>query len=51
VLVRDNARPKGSDAEVYFTGATLWTVRDDKIARVEFYWDRADAHRAVGMED
>jgi len=32
VLTRDRARPKGSDAEVSFLGAPVWTVRDGKVA-------------------
>lgn len=49
VLTRDYARPKGTDAEVYFSGAPVWTVRDGKIARIEFYWDRAEGLRAAGL--
>jgi ketosteroid isomerase-like protein len=49
VLTRDYARPKGTDAELYFSGATVWTVRDGKIARIEFYWNRADGLAAAGM--
>ena len=50
VPTRDNACPKGSDAEVSFLGASVWTVRDAKVARIEFYWDRAEALQAVGLE-
>jgi ketosteroid isomerase-like protein len=49
VLARDYARPKGTDAEVYFSGAPIWTVRDGKIARIEFYWNRAEGLRAAGL--
>jgi ketosteroid isomerase-like protein len=50
VLSRDYARPKGTDAEVYFIGAPVWTVRDGKIARIEFYWNRAEGLQAAGLK-
>jgi ketosteroid isomerase-like protein len=50
VLTRDYGCPKGADAEVYFSGAPVWTVRDGKIARIEFYWNRAEGLQAVGLE-
>jgi ketosteroid isomerase-like protein len=49
VLTRDHARPNGSDAEVYFSGAPVWTVRDGKVARIEFYWNRAEGLAAAGL--
>src|SRR5690242_1506143 len=50
-LNRDYGRPRGSSAETEFVGATVWTVREGKVARIEFYWDRAEALKAVGLED
>ena len=50
VLTRDQARPKGSDVEVSFLGAPVWTVRDGKVARIEFYWNRAEGLAAAGLE-
>ena len=41
----------GSQAEVENTVASVWTVRDGKIARVEFYVDRTEALKAVGLEE
>jgi ketosteroid isomerase-like protein len=50
VLTRDHACPKGADAaEVYFAGAPVWTVRDGKVARVEFYFHRAEGFAAAGL--
>jgi len=49
VLTRDHARPKGAQAEVYFEGAPVWTVRDGKVARIEFYWNRAEGLAAAGL--
>jgi ketosteroid isomerase-like protein len=42
---------EGSAAEVKLTTGNVWTVRDGKIARVEFYIDRADALKAVGLAE
>ena len=48
VLTRDHARPKGATAEVDFLGAPIWTVRDGKLARIEFYFNRAEGLAAAG---
>ena len=50
VLTRDHARPKGSDAEVSFLGAPVWTLRGGKLARIEFYWNRDEGIAAAGLE-
>ncbi len=49
VLTRDHARPKGSSADVDFLGAPVWTVRDGKVARIEFYFNRAEGLAAAGL--
>jgi ketosteroid isomerase-like protein len=49
VLTRDHACPKGAEAEVYFAGAPVWTVRDGKVARIEFYFNRAEGFAAAGL--
>jgi ketosteroid isomerase-like protein len=49
VLTRDHAFPKGAEAEVYFVGAPIWTVRDGKVARIEFYWNRDEGLAAAGL--
>ena len=51
VLTRDYGRPKGANAEVYFVGAPVWTVRDGKVARIEFYWNRAEGLAAAGLSE
>jgi ketosteroid isomerase-like protein len=51
VLVREFARRESTGPEVPFNGAAVWTVHDGKIARVEFYPDRAEALRAVDLEE
>lgn len=49
VLTCDHARPKGVNAEVDFLGAPVWTVRDGKVARIEFYFNRAEGLAAAGL--
>jgi ketosteroid isomerase-like protein len=49
VLAHVFGRLEGSQAEVENTVASVWTLRDGKIARVEFYIDRAEALKAVGL--
>ena len=51
VLTRDHARPKGTNAEVDFLGAPVWTLRDGKVSRIEFYWNRAEGLAAAGLEE
>ena len=51
VLTRDYARPKGASADVYFSGAPVWTVRERKVARIEFYWNRTEGLAAVGLTE
>ncbi len=51
-LVRDFGRLPGADKEVDFRGCTVWTVREGRIARAEFFTaDRADAFKAAGLEE
>ena len=50
VLVRDFARRDETMPEVELISGAVWTVRDGEIAWVEFYLDRADALKAVGLE-
>jgi ketosteroid isomerase-like protein len=51
VLAHVFGRLEGSQAEVENTVATVWTVRDGSITRGEFYLDRAEALKAVGLEE
>ena len=47
--MRDFGRRSQSAKEVAFPAAAVWTVRDRKIARVEFYPDRRTALDAAGL--
>jgi ketosteroid isomerase-like protein len=52
VFAREGGRGKGSGIAVQ-TNPTghLWTVRDGRPARLESYWERANALRAVGLAE
>ena len=50
-LVRDYERRAPDDPEVEMIAAAVWTLRDGKVARVEFYADRAAALKAVGLAE
>lgn len=51
VLTHDRALPKGSGAEVNFIGAPVWTLRGEKVARIEFYFNRDEGLKAVGLAE
>ena len=51
VLVHDYGRHEGSTEEVRIDGSGLWTVRDGKIARMEFFAHRSEAFEAAGLEE
>jgi hypothetical protein len=43
--------PKGSAQEVKSENVGVWTVRERKLARVDFYPTRADAISAMGLSE
>ncbi len=49
VLVRDFARREPEMPEVELVSGAVWTVRDGKVAWVEFFPDRDSALKAVGL--
>jgi ketosteroid isomerase-like protein len=51
LLQKSSGRMGDSAAEVHLSPGVVWTVRDAKIARFEVYADRADALKAVGLEE
>jgi len=51
VLSHDYGRRLASDAEVALVGTALWTVRDGKVAAAEFFPNRAEALKAVGLAE
>ena len=52
VLAREGGRGKGSGIAVQ-TNPTghLWTIRDGRPVRMDSYWERANALRALGLEE
>jgi ketosteroid isomerase-like protein len=51
MLVCDFGRREGSAAEVKSNNAAIWTIRDGKVARAEFYADRDWARKDVGPRE
>ena len=51
VLFRDHGRRKDLAADVEARGASVYTVRDGKVARVEFNPNRDEALEAVGLSE
>ena len=51
VLVRLYGRIVGAEHEVETLAAGIFVVRDGKVARAEFYADRARALEAVGLSE
>jgi ketosteroid isomerase-like protein len=47
VFSRDFGRRPGMEEEVELKGSAVWTVRDGKVARAEFFTDRAKALEAA----
>ncbi len=50
-IVRDRARPKGSNAVIDNEFAHLWTLRDGLIIRFEAFTERAEALEAAGLSE
>jgi hypothetical protein len=51
VLVRDYDRRKGMEREVDAKGVAVYAFHGDKVARVEFHFDREEGIAAVGLRD
>jgi ketosteroid isomerase-like protein len=51
VLTRDYGRRAGMAIEVSVMGAAVWTLRDGKIAKADFYVNRSDALEAAGLSE
>jgi ketosteroid isomerase-like protein len=49
-LIRDRARRADMDAEIELTAGSVWTIRDGRIARIEFC-TREDALSAAGLSE
>ena len=51
VLHSSYGRLEGSTLEVKLSPGNVWTLRDGKIARVEYYAHRDEALKAVALEE
>ena len=51
VFSRDFGRRRGMTDEVEMKGISVWTVRDGKVSRAEFFPDPTDALKAVGLSE
>ena len=50
LFVRDFGCRPGSSQDVVQNAASVWTLREGKVLRAEFYADRTTALEAVGLE-
>jgi len=50
LLIRDYGRRESRAEEVAMNGTAIWTIRDGKMARAEFYPIRHEAFKAAGLE-
>jgi ketosteroid isomerase-like protein len=51
VQTRDHGRRKDLAAAVELLGTAVYTVRDGKVARIEYYSNRDEALEAVGLAE
>jgi ketosteroid isomerase-like protein len=51
VLLRDRGRLRGNTEEIEQVGASVWTVRDRKVSRIDFYPNREQALEAAGLRE
>jgi ketosteroid isomerase-like protein len=51
MIVNDFGRRDGSPIEIKSNNAAIWTIRDGKVARAEFYADRDWARKDVGLAE
>ena len=51
LLTHDHGRREGAAQEVKVDGSAVWTVRDGKIARADFFPARSEAFKAAGLAE
>jgi hypothetical protein len=49
VITRGRGRSSGIDTEIRQYG--VWTIRDDKIVRVAWFYSREEAFEAAGLRE
>ena len=50
VLIRDHVRPRGGGG-IESLGCNLWTLRDGKVARIDFFPTRSQGLEAAGLRE
>jgi ketosteroid isomerase-like protein len=50
-VVSSQGRGRASGAEVKWTHFGVWTIRDEKVTRVEWFGTREEALEAVGLRE
>jgi SnoaL-like domain len=51
VLIRDHVRPREGESEIESLGCNLWTLRDRKVVRIDFYPVRSEGLKAAGLRE
>jgi ketosteroid isomerase-like protein len=51
LTAQGKGRQKGTDVDVTIDMASVWTLRDGKILRLEQYFDRRKAEQAAGLRE
>jgi hypothetical protein len=51
VLLRDHVRPREAESEIESLGCNLWTLRDGKVVRIDFYPVRSEGLKAAGLRE
>ena len=51
VLLRDHVRPREGESEIESLGCNVWTLRDGKVARIDFYPIRSEGLEAAGLSE
>lgn len=51
LLTHDYGRRAGAAQEIKVDGSAVWTVKDGRIARADFFAHRSEAFKAAGLEE
>jgi ketosteroid isomerase-like protein len=51
MIVNDFGRREGSSTEIKSNNAAIWTIREGKVSRAEFYADRDWARKDAGLAE
>ena len=51
VLLRDHVRPREGESEIESLGCNLWTLRNGKVVRIDFYPVRSEGLKAARLRE